>query len=189
MADDAVIEFREYSDHDLPEVLQLQVLCFLRIVWPDGFAGPNRFRHQITDPELHPRHLLYSAGSQLVSHLELITTMVSVNHRQYRVQSPTSVLTYPAFRGEGWSTRLNLEAAARIDSSGADIGVLMCGPDLIDFYRRAGWTHAVGARIVAGPDGATWTSQDVLMTRPTSPNSSKFVEDLDRHSMRVATEW
>lgn len=184
-----VIQFREYADQDLPEALKLQVLCFLRIVWPDGFTGPNQFRDQITDPDLHPHHLLYAAGEQLVSHLELITTTVTVNGGQYRVQSPTSVLTYPAFRAAGWSTRLNREAAARIDSGDADVGVLMCRADLIDFYRRTGWTHASGASIVAGPDGDTWTAEDVLMTRSTSPRSAQFLENVRHHPMRVASEW
>lgn len=190
MADDAAaIQFREYADQDLPETLKLQVLCFLRIVWPDGFTGPDQFRDQITDPGLQPHHLLYVAGTQLVSHLELITTTVTVNGVDYRVQSPTSVLTYPAYRGGGWSTRLNREAAARIDSSDAHIGVLMCGTDLIDFYRRTGWTHASRASIVVGPDGDTWKSDDVLMTRSTSRRSVQFLEDVRHHPMRVASEW
>jgi hypothetical protein len=188
-AGDAAIEFHEYSDGDLPEPLRLQALCFLRILWPEGFTGPNRFRDQITDPGLRPRHLLYAAGTQLVSHVEVITTTVTVNEIEYRVQSPTSVLTYPAFRGEGWSTRLNTEAAERIDTGGADIGLLLCAPDLIKFYGRAGWIHASEATVVAGPDGGTWTSDDVLLTRPTSPKSKRFLEDLRHHPMRIADEW
>lgn len=190
MSEDATaIQFRVYADQDLPEVWKLQVPCFLRIVWPGGFTGSDQFRDQVTDPALQPHHLPYAAGTQLVSHLELVTTTVTVNDTGYRVQRPTSVLTYPAFRGAGWSTGLNREAVARIDSSDADIGVLMCGADLIDFYRRTGWTHASGASIVAGPDGGTWTSEDVLMTRSISPRSVQFLDGLSRHPMRVASEW
>lgn len=183
------ITFHEYEDRDLPESLRLQVLCFLRIVWPDGFIGPNRFRDQITDPGLHPHHLVYASGTQLVSHLEIITTTVAVNQVAYRVQSPTSVMTYPAFRREGWSTRLNAEAVGRIDRGGADIGVLTCAPELINFYHRIGWTHVPGAAIVAGPDGDTWTADDVLLIRRTSSRSVQFLEDLGHHPMRVAGEW
>jgi hypothetical protein len=187
--DDAAIRFREYSDANLPEPLRIQVLSFLRIVWPEGFIGPNRFRDWITKPHMQAHHLLYAAGTQLVSHLEIITATVTVNHVQYRVLSPTTVLTYPAFRREGWSSRLNARAAERIDNSTADIGVLTCTPNLIDFYSRAGWTLAPGAASVAGPDGYTWTSNDVLLTRPTSAKSTRFLEDLKQHPMRVVDEW
>lgn len=184
-----MIEFQEYSDEAFPEPLRLQALCFLRITWPEGFTGPNRFRDQITDPGLRPHHLVFVAGSQLVSHLEIITTTVTVNGAEYEVQSPTSVMTYPAFRGDGWSTRLNLRAAERIDKSDADIGLLMCAPALIDFYRRAGWSHAWRATIVAGPEGHTWTCDDVLLTRATSTRSARFLADLEHHPLRIAKEW
>lgn len=185
----AAIEFREYDDAGLPTTLRIQVLSFLRIVFPDGFVGPNRFRKTTSHPGLQPLHLLYAANSQLVSHQEIITTTVAVNEIEYRVKSPTAVLTYPAFRNEGWSSRLNAAAVEYIDNGDADIGVLTCAPHLIGFYGRAGWTLAAGATIVAGPDGSTWTSHDVLLTRPTSPRSTRFLHDLAHHPMRVADEW
>lgn len=131
----------------------------------------------------------YAAGTQLVSHLEIITTTVTVNQIDYQVQSPTSVMTYPAFRREGWSSRLSRQAAERIDNGGADIGVLMCAPDLINFYGRVGWTHVPGAAIVAGPDRRTWTSDDILLIRPASRKITTLLEDLKHHPMRIASEW
>jgi hypothetical protein len=187
--DDSAIQLHQYPDADLPEVFRIQILDFLRIVWPDGFTGPSRFRDWTTAPDMKPHHLLYAAGRQLISHLEIITTDVSVNNVEYRVASPTAVLTYPAFRGEGWSSRLNTRAAEMIDASDAEIGLLTCAPHLIAFYGRAGWTHAQGTPIIAGPDGATWTSDDVLLTRPTGPNSARFLRDIKDHPLRVADEW
>jgi hypothetical protein len=188
-AEDSSIQLHECPDDDLPEVFRIQVLDFLRIVWPDGFTGLNRFRDWTTEPDKKPHHLLYAADRQLISHLELITTTVSVNNVEYRAASPTAMLTYPAFRGEGWGSRLNARAAELIDASDAEIGLLTCAPNLIDFYRRAGWTHVQGTPIIAGPDGATWTSDDVLLTRPTSPNSARFLRAIKDHPLRVADEW
>ncbi len=34
-ADNASIQFHEHPDADLPDVFRIQVLDFLRIVWPD----------------------------------------------------------------------------------------------------------------------------------------------------------
>jgi|SRR5215469_1672397 len=188
-ADDSAIQFHEYPDADLPEVFRIQVLDFLRIVWPGGFTGVNRFRDWTTNHAMKPHHLLYAADRQLISHVEVITATVSVNSVEYLVASPTAVLTYPAFRGEGWSSRLNARAVELVDASDADIGLLTCAPNLIDFYIRAGWTHAQGTPIIAGPNGATWTSDDVLLTRPISPGSARFLRDIKDHPLRVADEW
>lgn len=183
------IEFAEFMDSQLPDVLRVQVLDFLRIVWPEGFVGPNRFRNWTSHPSMSPFHQLYAAGSQLVSHLEIVTVIVNVNDREYRAVSPTAVLTYPAFRGEGWSSQLNAAAVRWIDGSDADLGLLTCSPDLIDFYSRAGWDHAQEAIIVAGQEGATWVSDDVLLTRSLGERSRQPLLDLQRHPLRVQDEW
>jgi len=183
------IQFGEYVDADLPDFIRIQVLSFLRIVWPEGFTGPNRFRDWTSRSDLAPYHLIYAGGSQLVSHVEIVTTTVTVNKTPYLVKSPTAVLTFPTFRGEGWAGRLIAAAVSHIDSSGADVGVLTCAPRLIDFYTRLGWTLAGGTAIMAGPDGATWTSADVLLTRSTGPRSDNFLRDIQSHPMRVADEW
>ena len=183
------IEFAEYTDSELPDLLRAQVLAFLRIVWPDGFVGPNRFRTWTSHPSLKPFHQLYAAGSQLVSHLEVVTVPFTVNDRRYRAVSPTAVMTYPEFRGEGWSSRLNAAAVRWIDTSDADLGLLTCSPELIGFYAKAGWTHAQDATIVAGPDGATWVPDDVLSTRSLGERSRQPLNDLRQHPLRVQDEW
>ena len=63
--------FVEYADDALPAEQRWQVLSFLRIVWPEGFTGDLRYRDEITNSENHPYHLLYVAGSLVVSHLEI----------------------------------------------------------------------------------------------------------------------
>lgn len=183
------IEFAEYKDSELPDLLRAQVLAFLRIVWPDGFVGSNRFRSWTSHPSMTPFHQLYAAGSQLVSHLEIVTVPVTVNDHEYRAFSPTAVLTYPAFRGEGWSSRLNAAAVRWIDASDADIGLLTCSPDVIGFYSKAGWTHAQDATIVVGPEGVTWLSDDVLLTWSRGERSREPLLELRHHPLRVHDEW
>jgi len=183
------IEFAEYSDAELPDLLRVQAVSFLRMLWPDGFTGPNRFRDWTSRPDMYPLHLIYAAGEQLVAHVEIVSTTVTVNRQQYRILSPTAVLTYPSFCGEGWSSRLNRAAVLRIDCGDADIGVLTCSLDLVDFYTKAGWAHAEDTTIVAGPDDATWVSDDVLLTRSIGKRSSHVLHELRQHPLRIADEW
>ncbi|WP_114558189.1 GNAT family N-acetyltransferase [Desertihabitans aurantiacus] len=183
------IEFAEYADDELPELLRVQVLDFQRIVWPEGFAGANRFRTWTSHPSTAPIHQLYAAGSQLVSHLEIVTVTVTVDGHEYRAVSPTAVLTYPAFRREGWSTRLNARAVQRIDRSTADIGLLTCSPELAPFYGRVGWTLARDVPVIVGPEGRTWQSEDVLLTRAIGSRSRDALERLQDHPLRIQEEW
>jgi predicted acetyltransferase len=125
----------------------------------------------------------------LVSHLEIVTFDVRVDGHANRAVSPTAVLTYPAFRGEGWGRRLNTAALDRIDRSGADIGLLTCAPTLVAFYEGAGWELAAGARVVAGPDEASWASDDVLLTRSLGQRSQQLLSALKLHPLRVSDEW
>jgi hypothetical protein len=54
-----VAELMVHADDELPASLRCQVLSFIRVVWPEGFLGPNRRRDWITDPRMHPRHFTY----------------------------------------------------------------------------------------------------------------------------------
>lgn len=42
---------------------------------------------------------------------------------------------------------------------------------------------------MAGSEGHTWESDDVLLTRTTSPKSTRFRDDLKRHPLRTPGEW
>jgi GNAT superfamily N-acetyltransferase len=183
------ITYAEYAAGELPDVLRLQVLDFLRIVWPDGFVGPNRFRDAITRPELSWRHLIFAARDQLISHLELVRTEVDHAGASYRIVSPTGVLTYPAFRGEGWMSRLLAAAMRRIDGEDCDAGLLFCRPGLVDFYARAGWAPVPDVAVVAGPDGATWVSSESVLIRPVGERGDDLRRSLAGSTLRIADEW
>lgn len=180
-----------YADHaaeELPAALRIQILDFLRILWPDGFTGPNRFRDWITRPELQWRHLVFAAGDQLVSHVELIRTELDHEGSPYRIISPTTVLTYPAFRGEGWMGRLLDAAAQRIDGEDCDAGLLFCRAELVDFYARFGWEPVPEATVVVGPDGATWLSTEALLIRPVGERGHRLRRSLAHSPLRMEDE-
>jgi hypothetical protein len=114
MASDEV-RYVEFESADLPPVLRYQVLSFLRIVWPEGFTGALRYRDWITNPAYKPHHLLYVAGDLVVSHLEIVHRTVTHEGVTYQAYAPTSVLTFPAFRREGWAGKLVEKASRRIE--------------------------------------------------------------------------
>ena len=65
------------------------------------------------------------------------------------------VIVDPAFRESGFGTRLMDELLARPELATVDSIELVCQPELIDFYRRWGFTDVVG--------------RSLLMRRTTNP--------------------
>ncbi|WP_165547025.1 GNAT family N-acetyltransferase [Kribbella sindirgiensis] len=172
------VRYVEYAPGELPAVLKAQVLSFLRIVWPEGFTGELRYRDWITNPSYEPHHLLYVAGDLVVSHLEIVHVDLPHQGTTYKLAAPTSVLTFPSFRGEGWAGRLVESACRRIEASNADLGLICCDPHNQPFYAKtSGWPTAPEATVVA--DGFP-TGQAVLM-RLLTPKAQHHQADF-RHS-------
>lgn len=142
------------------------MLSFLRIVWPEGFTGDLRHRDWITNPDYQPYHLLYVAGSLVVSHLEIVDHEVECDGMTYQAKALTGVLTFPSFRREGWAGRLVRTACGRIESGGADLGLICCSPENAGFYAGAsGWAPISGARVMVGDEENAWpTGQSALAT-------------------------
>jgi GNAT superfamily N-acetyltransferase len=160
-------------------------LSFLRIVWPEGFTGELRYRDWITNPAYEPHHLLYVAGDLVVSHLEIVHVDLLHEGTTYKVAAPTSVLTFPSFRGEGWAGRLVATACRRIESSDADLGLICCEPGNLPFYTKNSSWPAVPEAVILADE--TPTSQAVLM-RLLSVKAQAHHEDFRRSPLHLKDE-
>jgi hypothetical protein len=95
------IEERIYRRPDLPRLIEQQVLDFGRIVWWDGFMTEDRFRERMHEVPEATTHFVRSAGSLLVSHVQVIPIEVAGRDRRLTIGGVSSVLTYPQFRSAG----------------------------------------------------------------------------------------
>ncbi len=90
-----------YPAEELPPHLKCQVLSFIRMVWPDGFVGPNRLRSWITGTDQHPVHIMLVEKGLLISQVEVVWKYLEHCGETYKAYGLTGVLTYPSFRGQG----------------------------------------------------------------------------------------
>jgi GNAT superfamily N-acetyltransferase len=137
-APDDNVQQQIYSSKDLPPELKWQVLSFLRIYFPDGFMGENRLRNWISQDE-HTIHIVLVEQDILISHTEVKWKQLDHAGMSYKVYGLSGVLTYPAFRGQGYGRRIVEAGTAYIRSTDADIGMFHCTPGLKGFYAKAGW--------------------------------------------------
>jgi hypothetical protein len=61
-----------FTANELPPAIKWQILSFLRTVWWEGFAGPNRLRDCISRPERHSLHFVLTEAGLLMSHAEVV---------------------------------------------------------------------------------------------------------------------
>src|SRR4051812_50133214 len=66
------IEEHTYLRPELPRLIEQQVLDFGRIVWSDGFMPEDRYRDRMHEVSDDTTHFVRSAGSLLVSHVQVI---------------------------------------------------------------------------------------------------------------------
>jgi predicted N-acetyltransferase YhbS len=129
---------REYTSDHLPAELANQVASFIRIFWLNENKGEDRF-WELLPPNPTVRHFVIAERGILISHA--LVRQLTITHlgNPYKLYGVGSVMTYPAFRGEGYGRRVVEAATAYILNSDADIGMLFTAPETAPFYEASGW--------------------------------------------------
>lgn len=127
-----------FVSEDVPEPFKCQILSFVRIQWPELFAGDLRFRDWTSKPSLHPVTLLLEEEGILVSRLEIVWDMLPHAGEVYKTYALSGVFTYPAYRKQGYGLQLVQSARAYIEQQ-ADADVVLFHSTLIGFYEKAGF--------------------------------------------------
>lgn len=102
-------------------------------------------------PELHPTYFLLVERNRLLSYARTIWMTVAHNQQHFKLYGLGDVLTVPQCRHQGYGNRLVQEATAHLSSDPeADAALLLTRPELAELYRRSGWEHVPGLRVVTG---------------------------------------
>jgi GNAT superfamily N-acetyltransferase len=133
-----MIKHHLYDSRDVPAHLHWQILSFVRIEWPELFSGENRLKDWTSRSELHPVTLLIEEEGVLISRLEVVWDMLLHAGETYRIYGLSGMLTYPAFRKQGYALQLVREAIAYIKQQG-DADLVLLHSTLQGFYEKAGF--------------------------------------------------
>lgn len=141
-----------YHKRELPEKWFYQIISFLRMDDPAGFAGRNQSRNWISEDEEHVRHFVMHVGDILISHPEVLRKDIEHEGLTYRLYGLGGVLTYPAFRRQGHGTRV-VRAATQyaVTQPDADVALLTCSQEHQGFYAQCGWEFTGSVTVHVGP--------------------------------------
>lgn len=167
-------EQQTYTSTAFPADLKCQTLSFLRTHWPDGFKGENRLRDWVTKESDHPMHIVLVEAGILISHTNVVWKYLNHEGISYKAYGLTGVFTYPAFRGEGYGSRIIAAGTNYIQQSDADIAMLYCDDSLRSFYAQHGWIpmdHAIS--YIDSEDGPVLVEDEILMMQFISPKGQQ----------------
>ncbi|MCC7451950.1 MAG: GNAT family N-acetyltransferase [Anaerolineae bacterium] len=153
-----------YATADLPNDIKLQALSFVRIVWADRFMGENLYRDWLNKEEDHPLSFVIAQHGLLVSFAQVVWRWFEHAGETFKVYGFSSVLTYPAFRGQGYGRQIVDAGSAFIRSQDADVVLFYCEPRYRAFYERSGWEHiAAGVTLMGEPDAPVAFDSEIMM--------------------------
>ncbi len=168
-----MVEEKVYTSRDLPPDLKSQILCFLRIMWPEGFRGKNRLRDWITPEEDHPISIVLVESGILISHTQVVWRQLEHAGVTYKAYGLTGVFTYPAFRGQGYGKRVVELGTARILAGDGDLGIFHCDHSLREFYAGLGWIPMETAVTLEGPRESPAVNSELMMMRYLTPHGAE----------------
>lgn len=88
-----------YTAEEVPKELHGQIISFLKIQWPDGFSGVNKFRDWIARKEFHPLYfVLVEEKNIVVGFTAVVWKYLTHKGKTYKTYGLSGVFTYPAFR-------------------------------------------------------------------------------------------
>lgn len=124
------------------------------------FGDPRGWQYQFAEPTWY---VLVQVRGEIVSQVAIFERIATVNGIPIRIAGVGGVATLPEWRRRGFASAALAGAAgfAR-DKIGAEFGLLICGPGLVPWYRKAGWREVSGPLIFDQPSGKV-TFEDVVM--------------------------
>jgi GNAT superfamily N-acetyltransferase len=140
----------QYHHRDFPSALNWQAVSFMRVEWPDILLEGHRLGIETYPAEYNPVHFAFVEANVLISYAALMTIELKHMDQTYRVAAVGNVFTFPAFRGEGYGSRVVAAAVAYLQQQAVDVGMLFCKPHLLAFYRANGWELLEGSETRQG---------------------------------------
>lgn len=135
----------------MPDTIRLQIIAFMRQVWPDGFRGENLHRCWIHPAGDNPLHFIGMLPNGCVAaHASALWRPFSAYGQEWRIGGLSGVFTFQHLRKEGWGGAVINAAREYLETLHLDAAIFCCEKISEPFYRNAGWEILPGSTLTLG---------------------------------------
>jgi len=142
------------SNTDLPECFSYQANDFIRLIFDfDPYLELELYdvNAPFAEEHWHPVHFVVAERNALFSYATVMWKTLEHGGETYICYGIANMLTYPAYRQQGYGTQIVRAATDYIRSAPqADIAILWTSPHNLNFYARHGWEHMPNVTIQIG---------------------------------------
>lgn len=133
----------------LPPHFYYQVQSFVRMLWYGG--DNNDIDWELNTTPSSSMYVVLANGKALISHVEVVCTMLELGGESYKCYGLSGVMTYPAYRKRGFAGQVIDKAAALIcEDLEADVALLWTADHNVPFYTAHGWEAMPGLTTLVG---------------------------------------
>lgn len=104
---------------------------------------------------------------KIVSFCNIVERIVDFDENEYKIGGINNVITPERFRGKGYATEILMYAQNFIfNDLGKEYGMLLCGDDLLEFYKKLSWYKVDGPVTYLQSTGIrTWKANVMLLAK------------------------
>ena len=144
-----MIEVHVYPQINCPEQIRDQILCLLKTEWPHTFTV-HRPDWPTESAAVHPTSFVLLVEGIVISHAAVLSKTIRHAAQRWAVSGLSSVVTAPSYRRCGFASQIVGCATRYMRRQRVDFGIFTCDPELVDLYRRHGWTYSKTSPLVGG---------------------------------------
>ncbi|MBS9525259.1 GNAT family N-acetyltransferase [Litoribacter alkaliphilus] len=155
-----MIEIKKYSDINDEVKMELEQMAKV------AFAGVQIVKNTTWST---PHWVIMNRqDSDIAMYYNVVERKVNFDNTQIFVAGINNVITHPDYQGKGFASRTLKHTRDFIfNTLKAEFGLLLCGDELVDFYKKLGWHKFPGNLIVEQPEigPIQWSSNVMLMPK------------------------
>lgn len=140
-----------WNPEEMPDLIRVQILAYMREEWPEGFVGDNLMRNWIHPSHDHPRHFVGLLSDEVVAaHASALWREFTEYGERWKIGGLSGVFAYRHLQGEGWGKAVVEQATLYLHTLPLDAALFCTENKTVPFYEKLGWELLPGNPLSKG---------------------------------------
>jgi GNAT superfamily N-acetyltransferase len=164
------LSYHRLQENNLPYNLKLEIQKWNQYFFPENIVNDT---YPFGAKQSDPQRYIIKSEDELIAHLLVVTREITYPTGKIKVLYIGEVFVVPDFQGQKIGQQLLAYFDTLAKQSGHDLSVLLCQTNVVDFYKKCGFTELQDVQILLGQNlDITTTANDTAMATFYSKQSS-----------------